>query len=310
MNRRNLILGTTGLALGIAGCSNNSDSPSKPNPKKITLDDCPALKAYIRSLCSIPEGNFLMGSRTSEYAHEESPVHRVPISAFRMGKTPVTVAMWEEYVSHSDVSMPPEPDPEFDGARKFNVGWVDKDHPIVNVNWEECKGFATWASEVSGVKLTLPSEARWEYACRGGREGLKYPWGNDFDRSKLLCSGEKLGDRGSTGSVDRRVYIWSNHPWGLIDMVGNVWEWCEDWYDSNWYKIPQSQEKDVVNLDSSPTVKVKYISGESDSGPTRCARGGSWYYVNPDYFRCANRGRGNPDLRGYNVGFRLSAGPK
>lgn len=297
MNRRNLLLGTTGLALGISGC----------NFKKITLDDCPALKAYIDSLCLIPEGDFLMGS--SEY-EDESPVHRVPISAFRMGKTPVTVAMWEEYVSHSSASMPPEPDPKFEGAGNFNVGWADKDHPIVKVSWEECKGFATWASEVSGVKLALPSEAMWEYACRGGRESLKYPWGNDFDRSKLWCSGEKLGDRGSTGSVNRRVYIWRDHPWGLIDMVGNVWEWCEDWYDPNWYKIPQSKEKDVVNLDSSPTVKVEYVDNTSESGPTRCVRGGSWSNVNPVYFRCANRFRGIPDDRNNGSGFRLSAGPK
>jgi formylglycine-generating enzyme required for sulfatase activity len=307
MNRRNLILGTTGLALGISGCSNSSNGPSSVPAKKVTLDDCPALKAYIDSLCDIPGGTFMMGSNEIV---DEIPIHQVPISAFRMGKTPVTVAMFEEYVSHSDVAMPPEPDPEFDGARKFNIGWKDKDHPIVNVNWEGCKGFATWASEVSGVKLTLPSEARWEYACRGGRDGFNFPWGDEFDRSKLWCSGEKIGDRGSTGSVNRRVYIWLDHPWGLIDMVGNVWEWCEDWYDPNWYKIPQSKEKDVVNLDSSPTVKVEYFSGKSDSGPTRCVRGGSWFINNPDFFRCAIRYRFDPDFWGSNFGFRLSAGPK
>ena len=307
MNRRNLLLGTTGLALGISGCSNSSNGPSSVLAKKVTLDDYPALKAYIVSLCDIPGGTFMMGNHEYYY---ESPVHRVPISAFRMGKTPVTVAMFEEYVSHSSAYMPPEPDPEFDGARKFNIGWKDKDHPIVNVNWEECKGFATWASEVSGVNLTLPSEARWEYACRGGRESLKYPWGNDFDRSKLWCSGEKFGDRGSTASVDRRVYIWSNHPWGLIDMVGNVWEWCEDWYDPNWYTIPQSQEKDVVNLDSSPTVKLEYNRGKSDSGPTRCVRGGSWDDINPDYFRCAYRIGDDKDGGSIDLGFRLVAGPK
>ena len=306
MNRRNLLLGTTGLALGISGCSNNSTGPTNLFSKKVTLDDCPALKTYIGSLCIIPEGNFLMGSRTSEYAHEK-PVHKVPISAFLMGKTPVTVAMWEEYVSHSDVSMPPEPDPKFDGAQKFNIGWKDKDHPIVNVNWEECKGFATWASEVSGVNLTLPSEARWEYACRGGREGLKYPWGNDFDRSKVWCSDEIPGDRGSTGSVNRRVYVWRNHPWGLIDVVGNVWEWCEDWYDPKWYAIPQASERDVVNVDSSPTIKIVYSDNTSENKPSRCVRGCSWDNSNPGDFRCAFRFSLSPDYWSYFLGFRLVA---
>ena len=66
MNRRNLLLGTTWLALGIAGCSDNSDGPSKPNPKNVSLDDCPALNAYIDSLCDIPGGTFMMGSTDGE----------------------------------------------------------------------------------------------------------------------------------------------------------------------------------------------------------------------------------------------------
>jgi formylglycine-generating enzyme required for sulfatase activity len=307
MNRRNLILGTTGLALGISGCNQNSNGSSKLSSTKITLDDCPALRGYIGSLCSIPSGSFLMGS--NDYV-DESPVHRVPISAFRMGKTPVTVGMWEEYVRYLKQPMAPEPDPQFEGARKFNIGWKDKDHPIVNVNWEDCKGYAAWASQLSGVNLTLPSEARWEYACRGGKEGLKYPWGHEFDRSKLWCSNKKPGDRGSTGSVNRRVYIWRNHPWGLIDMLGNVFEWCEDWYDPNWYEMPQASERDVVNVDSSPTIKVTFEDNDSANIPVRCVRGGSWASNLPEIFRCSNRdglGQGNWY---FNFGFRLCAGPK
>lgn len=243
----------------------------------------------------------------SEEYEDESPVHEVPISAFRMGKTPVTVAMWEEYVSHTGASIPPVLDPKFDGAQKFNVGWKDKDHPFVNVNWDECNKYANWASEISGLKFTLPSESQWEYACRGGRDGLKYPWGNNFDRSKIWCSDTKLGDRGSTGSINRNVYVWRDHLWGLVDMVGNVREWCLDWYDPKWYQIPQASERDVVNLDSSPTLTLEYIDNTSESKPARCVRGSSWKIKDPVFFRCADRGWLNQEYWNFDFGFRLSA---
>lgn len=308
MNRRNLLLGTAGLALGIAGCSNRSGGPSKVEANKVPLINCPALKAYIDSLCSIPEGTFRMGS--ADGSQDESPVHDVGLSAFRMGQTPVTVAMWEEYVGNSNASMPPEPNPKAADARKFNIGWSDKNHPIVNVNWDECQHFVTWASEVTsevtGVKLSLPSEAQWEYACRGGREGLKYPWGNEFDRSKIWCSNKKLCDRGSTGSVDRRVYVWRNHPWGLIDIAGNVWEWCEDWYDPNWYQIPEAKDVNVVNRDSSPNVKLEHADGSTTGNqPARCVRGGSWGNHSREAFRCAYRGQTNVETKSNGIGFRL-----
>ena len=313
MNRRNLLLGTAGLAVGITGCSKSSNGSSQVSAKKITLNDCPALKAYIGSLCDIPAGTFKMGSSDGE--PDEAPVHEVPISAFRMGKTPVTVDMWEEFAQASRKAMPPEPNPTepipiFDGAQKFNVGWKDKDHPIVGVDWDGCQQFARWASEVSGVNLSLPSEAQHEYACRGGRDSLKYPWGNEFDRSKVWSSDEKLGDRGSTGSVNRRVYIWLNHQWGLIDLIGNVSEWCLDWYDPKWYQIPQASDRDVVNVDSSPTVKIEYIDNSSENKPCRCVRGGSWGDANPNKFRCATRELSGSDGGYIYIGFRLVAGPK
>lgn len=290
MNRRNLLLGMTGLALGISGCSDSS--------KEVTLDDCPALRGYIASMCNIPGGSFFMGSDDDEY---QQPKHNVPISTFRMGKTPVTREMYWEYVCKSNPKLESR-------LKKFVLD--NSDHPRVGLTWNECKTFVAWASKVSGVKLSLPNEAAWEYACRGGREGLKYPWGNDFDRSKVWCSDEKVGDRGSTGSVNRRVYIFKEHPFGLLDMIGNTWEWCEDWFDPRWYGLPEASEKDVVNLESSPTVKVESGDNTSVEKSCRCARGGSWYDDSPYVFRCAYRGRNSPDSRYNNLGFRLSAGPK
>ena len=279
-------------------------------------DKYPRLADYIESLCVIPAGEFQMGS--TKYMNEV-PVHKVSLSSFGLGATPVTVALWKEYATAKlGGKMPPEPDPfGFDGAKKFNIGWKDLDHPIVKVSWDDCRKFCAWASEVSGISLDLPSEAQWEYACSGGVSSLEFPWGGTTDdtsvrnflTASVWCSDANLGDRGGTGSVNRTNRIWRNHPWGLVDMVGNVWEWCLDYYDPEWYARPQASGLDVVNRTSAPTQTVKFVDGTSKESPTRCVRGGSWTNGKPDRFRCADRFGLLPDSRINNGGFRLSAGP-
>jgi formylglycine-generating enzyme required for sulfatase activity len=276
----------------------------------------PRLADYVESLCVIPSGEFQMGGNKDK---DEAPVHKVSLSSFGLGATPVTVAVWKEYATAKlGGQMPPEPNPSgFDGARKFNIGWKDLDHPIVNVSWDDCRKFCTWASEVSGIALDLPSEAQWEYACRGGVSGQEYLWGGatddasvrNFLTANVWCSDAKLGDRGGTGSVNRSSRIWRNHPWGLTDMVGNVWEWCLDWYDPEWYGRFQASGLDVVNRNSAPTQTITFADGTKKEAASRCVRGGSWDGFNPVNFRCADRDRGDPDVRSLNVGFRLSAGP-
>ena len=152
-------------------------------------------------------------------------------------------------------------------------------------------GFCAWASDIAGFRLTLPTEAQWEYAARGGQDGLQYPWGNTFDRSKLWCSGIKYGDAGKTSPVVRSSNIYRN-AFGLTDMSGNVWQWCSDLY---------------VPYDS--TTQTDPPGPASTSDNVRCVRGGSWDSSNPDDFRCADRGRRYPGSRSGISGFRLSAGP-
>ncbi len=239
------------------------------------------LAAYVAAMRPISAGSFTMGSDKYE---DEKPAHRVTLSAFRMGSTPVTVGMWKEYCAARGVEMPNPP----------KWGWIN-DHPMVNVSWDDIVGsvgkggFCVWASREAGIRLTLPTEAQWEYAARGGQDGLEFPWGDGFDRSKLWCSNSAFGDAGRTASVSRSSNI-DRNDYGLTDMAGNVWEWCLDWYGPY-----------VSGSATNPTGPA--------SGNDRCLRGGSWYFLYPVFFRCAFRYWFRPDY-GYNdLGFRLSAGP-
>jgi formylglycine-generating enzyme required for sulfatase activity len=240
------------------------------------LSNYPQLNWYVSNLRSIPGGQFHWGASPSE---EESGI-LITMSPFRMGSTPVTWGTWKEYCEAKSVRRPEEP----------AWGYPDN-HPVVNVSWEDIMnpgGFCEWASGVSGFKLTLPTDAQYEYAARGGQDELEYPWGNDFDKSKLWC--ETLFDRqGKTAAVDRTDRTYRN-GYGLTDMVGNVCQWCADYY----------------NEDYRPNGKDPVDTEMSDS---RCVRGGSWINRNLDICRCAYRSR-NPDLRFSYGGFRLSAGQK
>ena len=255
------------------------------------------LKQYVSQLQTIPSGRFTMG-RTYEiedvegFFKDEVPAQSVDVSSFRLGATPVTVGMWREYVrADPSLSMPDAPE----------WGWIDN-HPMVNVSWNDIMGrdgmggYCRWASKVSGVRLRLPSEAMFEYAAKGGRDD-KYPWGNTFDRSKLWCF-KAVGDAGkTTASVDRTDHIYRN-AYGLTDISGNVVQWCFDFYGPY-----SSQKRDHLGY----PIVVANPEGAA-TGRFRCVRGGSWDYIDPHYFRCANRLRYDPDVRDGLDGFRISAG--
>ena len=152
----------------------------------------------------------------SEALDHEKPRHRVRITkGFWLGETPVTVAAYKRFVSERpDLKMPPAPD--------FNPRWSKEDHPVVGMTWDEAQAYCAWAGG------RLPTEAEWEYAVRGGKDGLKYPWGNDITQ-------ENANYRGSKWKGTSPVRSYPANAWGLYDMAGNVWEWAADWYDENYY---------------------------------------------------------------------------
>jgi formylglycine-generating enzyme required for sulfatase activity len=205
---------------------------------------------------------------------------------------------------------------EWDDDTFTNVPGKD-DHPMVQVSWYGAAAYANWRSVEAGLQPTydldawecdftadgyrLPTEAEWEYAARGGEHDpyYKYPWGNTIDGSHANYegSGDPYDDGPPPETTPVGYYDGGQMPpgvdmangYGLYDMVGNVWEWCHDWRDANFYS-------------SSP-----YDNPHGpDSGSVRILRGGSWIHYDFEHaLRCANRGANGPDHRDNDYGFRL-----
>jgi len=137
----------------------------------------------------------------------------VNLDGYWIYKYEVTVAQYRKFCNETGSNMPEAP----------SWGWQD-DHPIVHVSWDNATAYTQWA----GVRL--PTEAQWEKAARG-TDGRAYPWGNEWDATKCANSvGQRLSSTKPIGS-----YPSDTSPYGALDMAGNVWEWCADWYDGNYY---------------------------------------------------------------------------
>ena len=215
----------------------------------------------------IPAGSFMMGSPSDESGRDsdEGPQHRVTISSFYMMTTEVTQGMWRE-VMGSNPS-------HFKGDNL----------PVESVSWNDVQEFLTKLNRRDpGKGYRLPSESEWEYACRAGTT-TKYHSGNG--ESDL---GRVGWYRGNSDNRTHPVGQKSPNSWGLYDMHGNVWEWCEDWYHSSYNNAP---------IDGSAWI--------SPSGSGRVLRGGSWGY-DAGACRSADRYGDGPSDRDSNLGFRLA----
>lgn len=225
----------------------------------------------------------------------ELPAHPVDVSSFRLGSTPVTVGMWREYVrANKLVSMPKAPD----------WGWID-DHPMVRISWKDIMGetgtggYCAWAAKVTGIKLTLPTEAQWEYAAKGGSRNSKYPWGDSFDAAKIWCSESSNVGPGQTAPVVRTSRFYQN-VYGLSDLAGNVTEWC---YDNFADYVPLKRDRlgyQIVPANPKVIGTGKWLERR------RVLRGGSWLGFIPFFFRCSFRDQDYPDARNSVFGFRLA----
>lgn len=204
---------------------------------------------------------------------DEKPIHSVTLDSFGMSKHLVTVGHYGTYCTENKRKMPESP--------FFNANWNKKDHPIVNVTWEDAMGYCDWLSKKTGKHYDLPTEAEWEYAARGGLEDKAYPWGDTWDGSKCSNYANSEGSTVAVGSYPANGY-------GLYDMSGNVLEWCKDWYRETY-----STSLPIVNPLSRSSVGGKIL------------RGGSWSDDDPGFFRCAFRLYCKPTSSNYITGFRL-----
>jgi formylglycine-generating enzyme required for sulfatase activity len=192
---------------------------------------------------------------------------------FMIGKTPVTVGMWKEFCEATCVQLPEEP----------WWGWID-DHPMVNVSCNDVldeSGYCQWAMKMTNLTLSLPYDNQWMYVAKGGQKSNRYPWGSEFDPSKLWYSQAAYRSAKQTASVNRTDNIYQN-SYGVKDLVGNCNEWC-----LTLMRLPNG---------------TQFPFGREDY---RVVKGGSWANYKEESFKCSKRFIYISDDRKNTVGFRI-----
>lgn len=213
-------------------------------------------------MVKVEGGTFQIGSKDSK------PTNTITLTDFYIAETEVTQALWQK-VMGSNPS-------EFKGCDEC---------PVENVSWDDVVNeFLPKIQQLTGKKYTLPTEAQWEYAARGGKYSIGYTFAgsNSLDGVAWYENNSQL----KTNPVKTKA----PNELGLYDMSGNVWEWCLDWYSEEFYKSAEASQKNPVN---------------NKTGNYRVLRGGSWYGL-ASYCGVADRFDGPPTLRDHYIGFRLT----
>jgi len=255
----------------IPGCSRRQEEP----PKQVVIDPP---KHYTNNLGMkftwIPPGSFMMGSPKEEKERlPDESQHKVTLTkGFYMGVYTVTQEQWQAVMGNNPS--------HFKG---------EKNLPVEQVSWNDCQEFIKKLREKDKDKKAyrLPTEAEWEYSCRAGTT-TPFHFGETISTDQANYYGEAVYGNGKVGVYRKKTTPVGTFPanaWGLHDMHGNVWQWCQDWYaeyPKNNVTDPQGPEK----------------------GESRVLRGGSWSGT-PEYCRSAYRGRNEPGIRVINCGCRL-----
>jgi formylglycine-generating enzyme required for sulfatase activity len=223
-----------------------------------------------------------------ERSDDEGPQHEVTLGSFFMAQTPITQAQWRAVAGWQKLERDLDPDPSnFKGANR----------PVEMVSWFDALEFCCRLSQRTGQRYGLPSEAQWEYACRAGST-TPFHFGATLTPDLANYNGNHVYGNGPKGTYREQtveVASFAANGWGLHDMHGNVWEWCEDhWHDS--YNFAPGDDQPW------------HIPAAADDEP-RLLRGGSWNDF-PRGCRSAYRNFNHPDDRSINIGFRVCCLPQ
>ena len=218
----------------------------------------------------IPEGDFYFGSQAGTGQAQKQTARKIHMSAFRIGIHPVTVGEYREFVQQTGYTASPLMDDPIFGRSK---------HPIVGISYYDALAFAKWSGG------DLPTEAQWEYACKGGKQFPLYPWGDP-------APGPNLANIYSCSKATSPV---ESHPegvngYGLFDMCGNVWEWCKDSCNPKMYATFKKGSSNPFNDNPRDTSRV--------------LRGGSFDSM-PAQGQCSARYHGQPQNKNRSIGFRI-----
>ena len=242
----------------------------------------------------VPPGRFWMGSSKTkgernydpEAYDDELPAREVTLtSGFFIAELPVTNRQYARFLEAEKAELP-----EFWRDRRFN----DPAQPLAGVSWDEARTFCAWLGKRAGLdegwRFDLPTEAEWEYVARNGKEGRRYPWGNEPPKKEHADFEQDWG-KGKPAPA-------GSHPKGrsaagALDMAGSVWEWCLDNWNDNYVDM---------------MTKIVDPCRPPQRGAPRVVRGGSWLDY-PRRLRCAARGMDTPSLRYQYLGFRVVCRP-
>lgn len=261
------------------------DNPDYGDPKNLRRKFLPASKNLMPAPFDWIE---IERGRGTMRTDESSVTLSIPTEKYWIAKYPVTNAQFHRFIDAGGYQTEKWWTKQ-GWQQKQNEAWtephywVDRqflgdDKPVVGVSWYEAVAFCLWLSEVTGEKIMLPTEAQWQYAAQGNDNRI-YPWGNDWDASKCPNS-VGSNNAGKTGSVIQFEGK-GDSPLGVVDMAGNVWEWCLTDYEST-----------MNDMNSNANIRV--------------LRGGSWNANVAVNFRCDYRSYRYPHLRNNHNGFRIS----
>ena len=262
----------------LGGCSESPTKPIERSQTRTKSADNELSKEIIwqtdsAKMVLIPEGSFQMGDALKdpeEFMRPSLPTHQVSVNGFYMDACEVTLGQYKQFLQATE--HPPLPD------------WVakiapDDNYPVIGVNWFDAKAYAEW------VGKRLPTEAEWEYAARGGLTDKRFANGGRLKHADANFKGKgEIDIWGQTSPVAS----FKPNNYGLFDVMGNVWEWCEDLYDENYYAV--SPVENPGGPESTPMER-------------RVIRGGSWMSFK-HFLRVALRNYQNPEMKNNYTGFR------